>query len=139
MAHLEPLAFCSMEEYRRHEPDRIGLEEIESGQLYTIMSELRGSEREASRSTVRIAGESATSRLVTVTFYDDKLDEGLEVEACFDETDYIYSVNPRVVLYDRRHGQEITIAKSYLRDYFEDMYYHLLCESVELELAGSVS
>lgn len=136
MSYLEPLSFCSIEEYRRHEPNRLEFADVEVGELYTLMSELKGTDREASRSTIRVLGKSATHRFVTVVFHDEALEEVLEIDAAVSHENYIFP-DKDVKLFDKRDKASAVMSNSYLRDYFQDMYDHILSESKELGLTGS--
>ncbi len=98
------------------------------------MAKLDSTERQAARNTVRLLGVTATDRLVTVMFYDDKMNDALEREVYFTEDNYLAPID-KLEIYDSRHKQAVLMAGLYLRDHFQEMYDQMLRETESLQLA----
>jgi len=134
MAFVEPISFCSIEEYERHEPDRIASDQLEADALYTYMTKLRDGEREASRTALRLVGKDIVDGLVSVSFVllDQNLEDACEADGQI-ENDYL---EPRLTIeITSPREASNTIVTGYLRDYFEDQFNYMLVETNELTLA----
>lgn len=136
MSYLEPLAFCSIEEYRRHAEKRVAFDDLELGELYTYMSELDSKNREASKATLRVVGSLAASRLIRVVFHDEHLKAALETNLSVGIDDYA-TPEEKTILLDKRNNSEAILKNGYFRDYYADMYDHILSESLAGSIQGS--
>lgn len=137
MPFLEPISFCSPEEYERYKPDRIGPADIEKDELYTFMSRLEEKgDRQAVRSTIEVLGISVVRGSIDILFYDKDMEPGLKAEARFDEGNYV-DFQGSVMILDTVTDTKIGVSRSYLRDHFSEIDDYLLSAKKENELVGS--